>query len=115
MSTVVPDAAAVAFAQLSVHGIQYDGVGEGDTGARYTLSGHPPVIEVRYQFPPNDTVINSWDELRNAWAELLLSLAQQFAAGDYRLDPHNPASARGQFAVFSRIFDSDIGICEDEL
>ena len=116
VSTVVPDAAAVAFAQLSVQGIQYDGVGEADFGMPGIRSpGSRPRIEVKYQYPANAAVINSWEELRNAWAELLLSLAQQFAAGDYRLDPKNPASARGQFAVLSRIYDSDSGIYEDEL
>jgi hypothetical protein len=45
---------------------------------------------------------------------LLEDLAKQFAKGDFRLDPRNPDSARGQFAVLSRIFDAGIGIWEDD-
>ena len=114
-TTIVPDAAAVAFAQISVQGIQYDGVGVADFGiAGIRSPGSRPRIEVKFQHPHNDAAINSWQELRDAWAGLLLSLAEQFAAGDYRLDPRNPASARGQFAVLSRIYDSDSGIYEEE-
>jgi len=115
VTTVVPDAAAVAFAQISVQGIQYDGVGVADLGiAGMRAPGSRARIEVKYQAPRTEAVINSWEELREAWAELLRTLAQQFAAGDYRLDPRNPASARGQFAVLSRIYDSNNGIYEDE-
>lgn len=115
VTTVVPDAAAVAFAQVSVQGIQYDGVGFADVGiAGIRAPGSRARIEVKYQAPRTDAVICSWEELREAWAELLRTLAQQFAAGDYRLDPRNPASARGQFAVLSRIYDSSNGIYEDE-
>jgi hypothetical protein len=111
----VPDAAAVAFAQISVQGIQYDGVGVVDLGiAGIRAPGSRARIEVKYQAPRTEAVINSWEELREAWAELLRTLAEQFAAGDYRLDPRNPASARGQFAVLSRIYDSNNGIYEDE-
>jgi hypothetical protein len=53
--------------------------------------------------------------LRAAWGEVLLSLAEQFAAGDFRLDPRNPDSATGQFAVLSRIYDEGVGLYEDDL
>lgn len=115
VTAVIPDAAAVAFAQVAVHGVQYDGVGAGDTGVSgIRAPGTRRMIEVRYQLPRTDTVIASWDELRAAWSALLDDLAQQFAKGDFRLDPRNPDSARGQFAVLSRIFDAGIGIWEDD-
>jgi probable DNA repair protein len=114
--SVVPNAVAVAFAQISVHGIQYDGVGVADTDiAGIRSPGSRAVVEVKYQHPRTDAVIQSWEELRDAWAELLPKLAQQFADGDYRLDPRNPASARGQFAVLSRVYDAGIGLYEDDV
>ncbi len=116
VTAVVPGAAAVAFAQISVQGIQYDGVGVPDTNiVGIRAPGSRAVVEVKYQHPRTGAVIQSWDELRDAWAELLHALAQQFADGDYRLDPRNPASARGQFAVLSRIYDTGIGVYEDDV
>jgi len=115
VSCVVPDAVGVAFAQLSSRGIGYDGVGEEALGIPGMRSpGRRSVIEVKYQYPYSDEVIESWDDLRQAWDKQLTALAGQFAGGDFRLDPRNPDSARGQFAVLSRIYDSGIGVLEEE-
>ena len=72
-------------------------------------------MQVRFQSAENGELIESWDELRQEWAQVIEELAAAFAAGDFRLDPRNPDSARGQFAVLSRLYDSGIGIWEDEV
>jgi len=107
VSTVAHDADAVAFAQVSVRGIGFDGVGIPDTGiAGIRSPGTRNRIQVKYQHPQTDEVIETWDALREEWFHLLERLAAEFAAGDFRLDPLNPDSARGQFAVLSRVYDA---------
>lgn len=106
VTAIVPDAVAVAFAQISVQGIAYDGVGQPSTGIDGIRSpGKRHSVEVRYQYPRSSDIIGSWDELRSEWKQLLEQLAVQFARGDFRFDPLNPDSARGQFAVLSRVYD----------
>ncbi len=116
VTAVVPDAAAIAFAQISVQAIGYDGVGLADesgiAGLRSPSSKGP--AKIVFQYPRTEDVIESWDELREAWAEVLLQLAEQFAGGDFRYDPRNPGSARGQVAVLSRIFDAGPVLESDE-
>lgn len=117
VSCVVPDAAGIAFAQLSSRGIGYDGVGDEAIAASIPgmrSPGRKSGTEVKYQYPFSNQLIESWDELRGAWDKQLAELAERFAAGDFRLDPRNPDSARRQFAVLSRIYDSGIGVLEDE-
>lgn len=105
----LPEATGICFVQLGAAGIVYDGVGTDTTGITGIRSpGRKQSVQVRYQCPDSDEVIESWDELRNAWNNLLHSLAEQFAAGDFRFDPRNPDSARGQFAVLSRIYDIEL-------
>ena len=41
--------------------------------------------------------------LGKGWS--LEELAAEFVDGDFRFDPLNPDSARGQFAVLSRVYD----------
>ncbi|MBT8423179.1 MAG: PD-(D/E)XK nuclease family protein, partial [Gammaproteobacteria bacterium] len=107
VTCIAPDAAAVAFAQVSSRGVGYDGVGNGDVAIPGLRSpGRRNVVEVKFQYPYTRDVIESWDELRRVWTELLVRLADEFAAGDFRYDPRNPDSARGQFAVLSRIYDA---------
>lgn len=114
-TTVFPDAAAICFARLSPQGVGYDGVGEVGTGINgVRVPGRRNNVEVKYLQPDTDQVIESWDELKAAWQRLLLDLAAQFTAGDFRLDPLNPDSGRGQFAVLSRIYDTDVPPLEAE-
>jgi hypothetical protein len=114
VATVVPDAAGIVFAQISAHGVGYDGVGKGEVELQGLREPGPKRGQVRFQYPHTDQVIESWDELRTVWSVLLTDLAEQFAAGDFRLDPRNPDSARGQFAVLSRIYDAGIGMLEED-
>ncbi len=114
VTAVAPDAAAVAFAQVSTLGIGYDGVGSGEIlldGLR--TPGTQQRTQVRYQYPHTDEVIESWGALTRIWGEVLAKLAADFAAGDYRFDPRNPDSARGQYAVLSRVFDAGLSLTED--
>jgi len=116
VTVVASGAAAISFAQISVQGIGFDGVGSDAVDIPGIRSpGKRQKVQVRYQYPGTDDVIENWDELREVWAEVLLELAQAFAAGDFRLDPRNPQSATGQFAVLSRVYDSGLGVFEDEL
>jgi probable DNA repair protein len=115
VTAIVPDADAVSFAQVSVHGVRFDGVGSGESGVEGIRSpGRQARVQVKYQQPHTDKLIESWDELRHVWAELLVELADKFVAGDFRLDPRNPESARGQFAVLSRVYDEGSGLLEDD-
>ena len=112
---VVPEAAGIAFAQVSSRGVGYDGVGRPETGIPGMRSpGTRNRIEVKFQYPGSTEVIKSWDELRKVWATQLIELAEEFAAGDFRFDPLNPDSARGQFAVLSRVFDNGPQVTEAE-
>jgi len=115
VSLIAPSAGAVAFAQISSRGIGYDGVGGDDIPVDGLRSpGRRNVVEVKYQYPYTTDVIESWDELRRVWNELLARLAAEFAAGDFRFDPRNPDSARGQFAVLSRVYDDGMLLAEDD-
>ncbi len=116
VTAVVPDAAAVAFAQISVQAIGYDGVGLADEAGIAGLRSPASKGQARvsFQYPRTADVIESWDELRSAWADVLLQLAEEFAGGDFRYDPRNPDSARGQVAVLSRIFDAGPVLESDE-
>ena len=115
VTAVVSDAAAISFAQVSLHGVGFDGVGQDDVALPGLRSpGKRPKVQVRYQYPQTDGLIETWDDLREAWANVLLALADAFAAGDFRLDPRNPKSATGQFAVLSRVYDVGIGVFEDK-
>jgi ATP-dependent helicase/nuclease subunit B len=115
VTAFVPDAAAIAFAQVATVGIAYDGVGHEDVGIRGVRSpGKKQVVQVRYQHPQSGELIESWEELRQEWARVLEVLAAAFAAGDFRLDPRNPDSASGQFAVLSRLYDEGFGVWEGD-
>ena len=116
VSTLAPFAAGVAFAQLSPHGIGYDGVGQPDLDIPGMRSpGTRQRTEVRFTRPDTDTVIESWDELREVWHARLEALAFDFAAGDFRLDPRNPQSGRGQFAVLTRLFDGGLALADEDI
>lgn len=115
VSAVVPDAAAIAFAQIATRGIGYDGVGGEDLGIEGLRSpGNKQRVQVRYQASQSGELLESWEALRREWALVIEQLAAGFAQGDFRLDPRNPDSARGQFAVLSRLYDQGIGVWEDE-
>jgi ATP-dependent helicase/nuclease subunit B len=115
VTTVARDAAAVAFAQVSAYGIGFDGVGDDDVvGGGIRSPGRKPTVQVRYQRRGTNEVIESWDELREEWAKLLEKLAEEFAAGDYRLDPLNRDFGRGQFAILSRIYDAGTLLEDDD-
>ena len=116
VTAVATGAAAISFAQISVQGIGFDGVGGDEVNIPGIRSpGKRQKVQVRYQYPQTNDVIETWEDLRETWAKVLLELAETFAAGDFRLDPRNPQSATGQFAVLSRVYDAGLGMLEDEL
>jgi len=110
-TAVVEDIAAIAFAQVATVNVGYDGVGRPDTGVPGVRTPGPKTrVQVRYQQAGTGELIESWEELQRQWIDVLDQLAVDFAAGDFRLDPRNPNSARGQFAVLSRLYDQGVGI-----
>jgi ATP-dependent helicase/nuclease subunit B len=114
VTAVAPAASGVAFAQIAPANIGYDCVGQPDLDIEGMRSpGKINRIQVRYQYPGSDDLIESWDELRLAWRECLERLAREFAAGDFRFDPRNPTSGRGQFAVLSRVYDAGAVLDEE--
>lgn len=114
VTAVVPEARGIAFAQIAALNVAYDGVGHPDLAIDGIRSpGARARIQVRYQAPSSAATIESWDELRDAWRECLLRLAAEYAAGDFRLDPRNPASGTGQFAVLSRVYDDAATFAEE--
>lgn len=116
VSALAPRAAGVAFAQVSPHGVGYDGVGQPGLDIPGMRSpGTRKSFEVRYTRPDTGAVIDSWDELREVWHERLERLAFEFAAGDFRLDPCNPQSGRGQFAVLTRLFDAGFVLADEDM
>jgi len=115
VSAVAPGAAGVAFAQVATHGVGMDGVGRpGLDIPGLRTPGTKQRVEVRYQRADTGADIASWEELREAWHARLEELAFEFAAGDFRLDPLNPQSGRGQFAVLTRVFDAGPGVADAE-
>jgi ATP-dependent helicase/nuclease subunit B len=100
--------AAIAFAQLSAHGAVFAGVGNGEASAAGVAEPGSRRGQVRYRRMAGDgDVIDSWEVLLAAWDEVLLRLAEDFASGDFSVDPENPNEARGQLAPLTRIYELD--------
>jgi hypothetical protein len=115
-TAIAPDAVAIAFAQVAAQQVGYDGVGDDSvTGVPGLRSpGRRVRVQVRYQYPRSVDIIESWSELRRIWREVLETLASEFAGGDVRIDPRNPDSGRGQFAVLSRVYDAGADLSGDD-
>jgi hypothetical protein len=100
--------AAIAFAQLSAHGAVFAGVGNGEASAAGVGEPGSGRGQVRYRRMAGDgDIIDSWEVLLAAWDEVLLRLAEDFASGDFSVDPENPNEARGQLAPLTRIYELD--------
>ena len=99
--------AGISFAQLSAHGIGYQGVGSGEhlpDGVGEPGSGRG---KVGFRAPDTREVIDDWGALLAAWGRAIDELADEFAGGDFRVDPANVPPAAGQLAPLTRIFEVD--------
>lgn len=100
--------AAIAFAQISAQGVKLEGVGNGDDPVPGIKTPGSKRDKQSYKPPGDHEVIESWDVLLSVWDELLVNLATEFAAGDFRIDPANPRVARGQYAPLTRIYELEL-------
>jgi hypothetical protein len=92
----------VAFAQVSTHGVKYDGV----ASDAVAIEGVIPAQKLHASFRGSDgESIKEWDVLTQAWQECLLALADDFAAGNCSIHPKYADDAKGQMAVLTRVFD----------
>jgi ATP-dependent helicase/nuclease subunit B len=92
----------VAFAQVSTHGVKYDGVASDSVAIEGVISAQ----KLHASFRGSDgESIKEWDVLIQAWQECLLALADDFAAGNCSINPKHADDAKGQMAVLTRVFD----------
>jgi probable DNA repair protein len=90
----------IAFAQLSAHDVQYDGLA--DTAVE--IDGLISVDRLHHKFTDGEGAkLESWEALVDAWRACLLSLADEFADGNCSINPKHDDLARGQFAVLTRV------------
>jgi len=96
------DPAGVAFAQVSAHGVGYDGIGEQSIAIRGIET---PDRTRTYLHDLDGNKLEDWAALTAAWRSVIVGLAEQFANGDCSINPKRPDDAAGQLAVLSRIYD----------
>jgi probable DNA repair protein len=96
-----PGIRGVAFAEISANRIAYDGI----AAEEIELNGLVAPAEMGAgKFRDGEgEVIAAWEDLIQEWADVLRELADDFAAGNCRINPKRPAKAEGQFAVLTRI------------
>jgi ATP-dependent helicase/nuclease subunit B len=96
------DIKGVAFAQLSAHEVKYEGIAEGSV----QIEGVVDPADMRSKLKDVEgNKLESWDELVEAWSSCLLTLAEDFAAGNCIINPRQSALAEGQMAVLTRVYD----------
>ncbi len=96
------DADGVAFAQISVHDVKLEGLGN----ESIAVDGIelPGALHSKFTDADGDRILD-WEPLKDAWRECLLKLAQSFASGDCRINPKHSGEAEGQFAVLTRVYE----------
>ena len=108
------DVRGIAFAQVSAHWVGYEGIAADEAVFGDLVT---PGEMGRGKFRNEDgEPIDDWDQLTIAWRKILLELADDFAAGNCRINPKQASLAEGQFAVLTRISelvriveDADVG------
>ena len=94
---VASNAGALGLARLTVRYRGYIGVGQPDTGIAGILT--PAELTQR--------AIDDWSTLVAGWRDGLVTLADEFMAGDIRADRFHLDPLRGQFSVLSRVNEVD--------
>jgi probable DNA repair protein len=96
------DISAIAFAQLSAHGVLVEGLGE----LTEEIAGIARPEKLRSKFVSiHGEVLDDWDSLSAGWRDCLVALAERFARGDTSVNPKYSDDARGQYAVLTRIHE----------
>jgi len=86
---------AIAVITLNQDGVDWNGVGPADFGLDW--------LQVPGKVGREKPV--DWDALVLAWKQIFQTLAEEFAAGDMRIDASKTQLAEGEFAMLTRIFD----------
>jgi hypothetical protein len=94
---VASNAGALGLARLTVRYRGYIGVGQPDTG----IAGIVTPAELTKR------AIDDWSALVAGWRVGLVTLADEFMAGDIRADRFHLDPLRGQFSVLSRVNEVD--------
>jgi len=92
----------IAVAAISSKEASLKGVGDGETGA----AGIKPVSKYSKVFDESD-----WDALVTEWKKSFETLAEEFLAGDFRINLHDAAPAEGEFGLVIRT--SEFGVLDD--
>jgi hypothetical protein len=98
---VMNRADGIAIAQVSGKGVRIDGWSDATTG----LKTVKPVGKLKFD-------VEDWEGLVAAWRESFSTLAQEFLAGDFRVNLEDPALARGEFGLVIRTAELT-GFAED--
>lgn len=87
------DVRGIAVVTLNQDGVKYAGVGSGEVAA----AG----LKTAAEFTRNEE--SDWASLVRDWARAMNDLADEFAAGDCRIDRINFKAAEGEFAMLTRV------------
>jgi len=98
---VMNRADGIAIAQVSGKGVRIDGWSDVTTGLRTVK----PVEKLRFD-------VDDWEGLVAAWRESFATLAQEFLAGDFRVNVADNALARGEFGLVIRT--AELAGCADD-
>ena len=81
----------IAIAQVSGKGVRIDGWSDSATGLKTVRS----VEQLKFD-------VEDWQGLVNTWRESFATLAQEFLAGDFRVNLEDTTLARGEFGLVIR-------------
>jgi ATP-dependent helicase/nuclease subunit B len=99
---VMNRADGIAIAQVSSKGVRIDGWSDAPTGLKTVKS----VEKLKFD-------VEDWEGLVEAWRESFSTLAQEFLAGDFRVNLEDTALARGEFGLVIRTAEL-AGFADDE-
>ncbi|MDG1463384.1 MAG: PD-(D/E)XK nuclease family protein [Gammaproteobacteria bacterium] len=98
---VTGSAQGIAIATVSSKEIRIDGWSDSETG----LKNIKAIEKLKFD-------VDNWDELIVAWRESFDILAQEFLAGDFRINLHDPKLAQGEFGLVIR--SSELPVVDDD-
>jgi ATP-dependent helicase/nuclease subunit B len=99
---VTQGADGIAIAQVASKGVRIDGWSDAETG----IAGIKPVEKLKFD-------VDDWVDLVEAWRHSFEVLAQEFLAGDFRVNLDDLSAARGEFGLVIRTSEL-AGLLADE-
>ena len=99
---VTQGADGIAIAQVASKGVRIDGWSDAETG----IAGIKPVEKLKFD-------VDNWPDLVEAWRHSFEVLAQEFLAGDFRVNLDDLQAARGEFGLVIRTSEL-AGLLADE-